>query len=753
MNKLCQLGGVRRARYSSRAVAGFVWAITGISACSGSDDGRSTDPGAIPDVPSKLDPGTDVTLPAPNGLEELTSDLHAARASSASELRESHATAFATELGYDSLAASGLDPLLDMFEDANGARDAVERQGFAIAAEGSYPSFADGYAELYMRDLPVFISSDMVLEATYRSHDKLLQALEQKSLKPRLEHFLDALRSALARSDELSPEAASDLNFYLGVALSLLDGKVDSREPDGVSDFFARAVAAEGTSERILFGVMREIDFSQFKPRGHYAGDEELERYFRAMMWLGRTEFRLIETLPDGDQVLRRRQVESMIALRRLLDDQTFAEYTAIDDTITAFVGEHDYMALQEVDDLVAALGGISKLDDTSDEALANAIVEGQFGKQRIASQVMRRDRGGVETLPLSMSFALLGQRYTVDSHVFSNVVYDRVPTRVLPNPLDAAFAALGNDQALSLLGDEVDTSPEFAGELAGLRLLVDAHPEEYWQSSLYTGWLGALRQLSPVASDQGQLPTVARSEAWGRRMLNTQLASWAQLRHNNVLYVKQSYTSGNACEYPDAYVDPYPEFFDAMVDFGERGLSVFEALDVSGDFADQATTYFTNVVSINSRLARMARAQQSGEPHSAEDMAFINQAVVVDRGCGGPATHTGWYSQLHFEPNEAADVDPTITDVHTDVGGDLPIHRDPSVLHVGTALPRLMVTTFDSCEGPRAYAGVVFDYREVKADGLTRYTDEEWKDMVFTRDLPQVPWLESIVVQAASAE
>lgn len=731
---------------SSRKIASFVWVIAGLSGCGG-DDSQGADPGAVPNVPSKLEPGTEVNVSPPEAFEPLTAELQVVRAMSGAELRKSHATDFEADLGYDSLTAAGLDSLLALFQNANGAREAVEQQGFAIAGDGGYPSFADGYAELYMRDVPVFISSDMVLEATYRSHDKILQALEQQSLKPRLEHFLDALRGALGHSDELSPEAASDLNFFLGVALSLLRGSVDPREPKGVSDFFDLALAAEGTSKRILFGVEREIDFSQFKPRGHYAGDEGLERYFRAMIWLGRTDFRLIETLGSGEQVLRRRQVESMIGLRRLLDAETFAEYTALDDAITAFVGEHDYMALQEVDQLVDRLGGTSKLDDVSDEDLASAIIEGQFGAQRIASQVMRRTKG-TDTLPLSMSFALLGQRYTVDSHVFSNVVYDRVPTRVLPNPLDAAFAALGNDQALPLLGDELDKDADYAGELAGLRVLVDAHPEEYWQSSLYTSWLGALRELSPAASEQDQLPTVARTEAWGRRLLNTQLASWAQLRHNNVLYVKQSYTSASGCEYPDAYVDPYPKFFDAMAEFGERGLSVFDALDVGGDFARHAADYFANVVSINTRLARMARAQQSGEPHSAEDMAFINQAVVVSRGCGGPATHTGWYSQLHFEPDEAADVDPAITDVHTDVGGDFPVLRDPSVLHVGTALPRLIVTTFDSCEGPRAYAGVVFDYREVKAEGLTRYTDEEWKSMVFAGDLPKVPWLEPILVE-----
>jgi hypothetical protein len=51
------------------------------------------------------------------------------------------------------------------------------------------------------------------------------------------------------------------------------------------------------------------------------------------------------------------------------------------------------------------------------------ALIAGEFGEQRIASQVMRRTGGGAATLPLSLSFALFGQRYTVDSHVFSNLV------------------------------------------------------------------------------------------------------------------------------------------------------------------------------------------------------------------------------------------------------------------------------------------------------------------------------------------
>jgi hypothetical protein len=715
------------------------------------DDPESPDPSAIADLPSALDPGTQVSLSAPEAFSALAAELDAARQLSPDELRAGHAVGFNTDLGYDPLTAANLDQVVTTLFGATASAVSAQlsQTGFAIEGKGRYPSFASGYSEIYLQDLPVFISADMVLEAIYRSHDKILQTLEKQSLRPRLKKLLTSIRTSLIESaDTLTPEAASDLNFYLGVALSLLDGgRVDSREPEGVQDFVNLALQAAGERERVLFGTQRLIDFSQFKPRGHYAGDTALESYFRAMIWLGRTDFRLIETLDDGSQVLRRRQVQNMIALRRLLSPVALSDYLAIDAAVSAFGGEHDYMTLQEVDELLAALNTGSDLAGVDDETLAAALVEGQFGAQRIASQVMRRNPGG-ETFPLGMSFALLGQRYTVDSHVFSNVVYDRVATRVVPNPLDVGFAALGNDQALGLLGNELDTEAGFAGELSAMRLLVDAHPEPYWQGSLYTSWLGALRSLSPAATPASDLPAVASTEAWGRRLLNTQLSSWAQLRHNNVLYVKQSYTSSAACEYPDAYVDPYPEFFEAVVAFAERAQELLAGLELGPSLGGEVQDYFARVARINTTLAEMARAQRTGMPHSADHIAFINRAVNANVNCDGTILgHTGWYSELHFDALQAVELDPSITDVHTDIGGPLPVSRPPSVLHVGTGLPRLMVMTVDSCQGPRAYAGVVSSYHELLAEGLTRLTDEEWKQQVYQPDLPQVPWLEPVLV------
>jgi hypothetical protein len=121
-------------------------------------------------------------------------------------------------------------------------------------------------------------------------------------------------------------------------------------------------------------------------------------------------------------------------------------------------------------------------------------------------------------TLPLSRVFLLLGQRYVVDSHVFSNVVYDRVQggaqRRMMPDPLDVAFAALGNNQALPLLGGQLE-SYRYAPDLAAMRVLVDDHGEIFWNGNLYNRWLAALRAMSGVGSGDQTAPLeVARTEA-----------------------------------------------------------------------------------------------------------------------------------------------------------------------------------------------------------------------------------------------
>ncbi len=475
------------------------------------------------------------------------------------------------------------------------------------------------------------------------------------------------------------------------------------------------------------------------------------------MIWLGRIDFRMLEAQPDLSLVFRRRQLEGALALHELMNDDAKKRWGRIDTAVSAFVGEHDYMVVPELDSLLADLGVSDPADlaSVTDAKVSQAILDGKYGTQRISSHIMVNGVGE-GTMPLSSSFALFGQRYVVDSHVFSNVVYDRVQKgnvrRMMPSTLDVAFAALGNDQAGQLLQPEI-AQYSYASDLQAMRVLVDAHPKEFWEENLYNLWLTSLRALSPSADladpAKAGLPSVATTEAWGRRMLNTQLASWAELRHDTILYAKQSYSGGASCEFPDAYVEPYPAFFHAIDALALRGKALLGELDLSSDpwLGKAIPAYFDNLHTAVSMLASMAEYERTGMPFTPDQMTFINEAVSLEGGvCGGPPTPSGWYPKLFFSQEDSVTFDPTVADVHTqptDESGNTVGH----VLHVGTGNARLLTMTVDTCTGPRAYVGLASSYYESITSNFERLDDTTWADVVLGASAPPtVPWVKDLV-------
>src|SRR6185369_13806541 len=141
---------------------------------------------------------------------------------------------------------------------------------------------------------------------------------------------------------------------------------------------------------------------------------------------------------------------------------------------------------------------------------------------------------------------------------------------------LDTAFAIFGNDQVVPELVAQMNGTFQDPGRphalqwrdgkphqynLAAARAVMDAQQPSAWDSNIYMGWLACLRELSTPTTD-AKYPEAARTRAWAMKTLNTQLASWTQLRHDTVLYVKQSYTAEVTCFYPAGYVEPVPQFW-----------------------------------------------------------------------------------------------------------------------------------------------------------------------------------------------
>lgn len=708
-------------------------------------------------------------------LDDLGGKLDAERGLTSDDLLKQRALTYASGLGYDPSSAEGLSAIqasalaLDSDEQA-----LLAQNGFVVSAKKTFPTMLYGYATIYVEDLPLYVSADSILDSVHRSYDTMLEYVEEQQLIGGLGSLLDDMRSQLAHRNA-SDVSAQDADFFLAVSASLLEGSAAAPvlKPSLAKDvqgFVSKAMAAQGTEQRELFGVQREIDFSQFEPRGHYTHSDMLGRYFRAMMWLGRVELRLIETQPNGKQVFYRRQLEAAIALRGLLTNTGLERWRAIDAALAAFVGQSDYMRVPEIDSLLKDLGatGADGLAAIDDQTIAQTIIDKGYGSQLIASQLITNQTPDNHTLPLDRSFALFGQRYVVDSHVFSNVVYDRVPDRLMPNPLDVAYAGFGADQAVALLEPELKRYP-YAGALESMRLLIDAYDDDFWNANLYNLWLRSLRALAPKAAEtqdpaSAGLPAVAGSEPWGRRLLNTQLGSWAELRHDTILYAKQSYTTGPVCSFPDAYVDPYPEFYAALVSFADRGSALADALagSTSSSLAQELRAYFANLKDAMEKLGGMADAERKGDAFTDEQMAFINQAIHrLIAPCGAPPRFDGWYAALTFTPGgpsteASSDIDLTIADVHTQpkdaAGNDV-----GRILHVATGEPRLMVVTTDTCGTPRAYAGLALAYYETITEHWKRLTDQDWTGMLVGKSTlngfippknppPDVPWTASYV-------
>lgn len=688
-------------------------------------------------------------------FETLSSELGAAHALDGAALSAKRKLNFGA-LSYNPSDAEFLDKIQTSALALNDAELAkLESNGFVITPRQGFPTFVNGYAAIYSEHLPVYISADAIMQALHSSYDELLKLTEQSALLRKVEAILGNLHGALAL--RVGAKGAADLDLYLSVARSLLRGSVvppvAGASSAEVSELLSKANAANGLASVTLFGARRDEDMSQFVPRGHYTETEELQRYFKAMMWLGRVDFRLIETLPDGSTVLQRPQVNAGLLLANLMTEADAVTWSQVDSALQVFIGPSDYMVLPEMNELLSELGGYEASIEATDAAIETAIVAGGYGIQRIASHIMVNG-GTTDTLPLNRSFALFGQRYILDSHVFSQVVYDRTKDkRMMPSALDAAYAALANDAALPLLEAELRSYDQsYPGNLEGVRLLGDAHGEDFWGNSLYNLWLGALRELSPkgdeLANPAGAgLPQVAATEPWSRRVLNTQLGSWAELRHDTLLYAKQSYTGIPACEFPDAYVDPYPAFYLRLAQYADLGLSLTNQLGSDLEpYQEQVSGYFQNLKTSMTILGEMAQNQRDGVAFTEAQMAFINDAVRIQQqsvGCTSIPVPDGWLADLFLARDKSIEFDPTVADVHTQPADEIG-NIVGRVLHVATGYPRLMVTTVDTCQGPRAYAGLAYAYHEEVTANFARLTDEQWAEQV--QQARDVEWMKPIV-------
>jgi hypothetical protein len=667
-------------------------------------------------------------------------------------------------------------PTSDDFRPNEAELALLKQNGFVVSERLGGTSPTQLFYRIYTRDLPVFITTDALLHAWHRSYDSILEEIEQNSLTPTLADVLGGMAEQLPAAqgqygNGVPADSLTDADYFLGVARSLLAGRAVGTYlgEDGRVQQTLQACMGLRLQQFDLFGRQRMVDFSQFKPRGHYEKSEALQRYFRAMTWCGRIDLR-VAGKPEHASA---RELGAAVILHDLLrrsgKSQTWQQFDLVLQTL---VGRSDTLTFAQLGKLLTQAAIKSPADINNPATLAalqEQILAGKYGVQHVRSDHFLSDPASPVKVELPRSFTLIGQKFTLDSWVTAKVVFDEViwddqkVMRRIPSCLDVAFAALGNDQVVPELtarltdacGRRFRDGLNYQHNLAAARNVIDGLEPSVWEESLYSCWLACLRELSAPTTD-ARYPEAMRTRPWAMKALNTQLASWAQLRHDSILYARQSYTSTLICSYPAGYVEPVPGFWARMERMARRAADLLRETPLPGketgskqkrthaqflrDFADKVVV-----------LRGIAEKELARQELSNAETRFLKEVVegqTESRGCVAIQRYSGWYPNLFYEGGpESARPDALVADVHTDVPAELV--RDPGcVLQQGVGDVDLLLIAIDSGKDRMAYAGPVLSHYEFEMPGVTRKSDSEWgNDLGQGRRPPRPEWTKEYLV------
>jgi hypothetical protein len=582
--------------------------------------------------------------------------------------------------------------------------------------------------------------------------DAAFLAVGLELMKPSMGQVPSGQAGGPGRLENPKEFTAEDLGKYAFEVPAEIEGKV-SAEVELV-------LAHAGMSASPIF--LYKEDYSQYLPRGHYTASEKLKNYFRAMMWFGRMTFLIKgttavgpgETCANCDALISaydaRIQTLGALILADLMNrDPVLMEAWERTYRVTAFfVGFSDDLGPYEyIEAMNQVFGGTPRLQSSSQAdqdrlkaklaEFRSPMIYGGTGGCTIPPPFTPEQAD--KCLAKTRGFRLMGQRFVPDSFILSRLVAPypggflggelpftayNIPgvgaIRAFPRGLDV-MAVLGSQRARRVMDDLGDTHYEtYDGAFSEIKGQIDAIDAEEWHKNLYWTWLWS---LEAVLQKPGQgYPAFMQTDAWQDRVLKIALASWTELRHDTILYVKQSYTVGMTGMPPApvalGYVEPCPELYNRLLAMTRMTRLGLQSMDLLNDTQEARLTRLEDVLG---RLISMSLAELRGDALTEDDGRYIGRFGEV-------------LGSVVSGINERSRKTTVVADVHTDPNSG-------EVLEEAVGYVDLLVMVCKSGDGIYLAAGPELSYYEFKQPMEDRLTDEAWREVLQTSPPPHPAW------------
>ena len=535
-------------------------------------------------------------------------------------------------------------------------------------------------------------------------------------------------------------DATAWLQAYIAIAKTLQTGQ----EPTAVPTEYAATIkeevqkCTEASLDMSPFLGYKEVFFSYplFRPRGHYTHNDLLKRYFRAMMWLQTAPF----STEDMDEMRRAALLAHVVAttpaIKKLYDEIT--------EPLTFLLGAPDNINILQVYDEVKRSGL------TIDQLLAS---ESQM--QQLAKRVIQVAAQQTRILPAFQATAkykvnLMPQRYMPDSEVLQEMADTKTKPqtlRKLPKALDI-MAAMGVSSAERILINELKEAerwPQYTNQLAQMKQRMG---QIDWKDTVATCWIDAVKNLSEVPTNA---PYFMTTPEWQKKSLNTALASYAELKHDAILYAKQPFGAecgGGGPPEPviKGYVEPSVAFWSKAVALNKQYVEVLKRFNLMTEKAESNTESIGEMAEFLLDVSKKELAGKQlteSEYNQIEIIGSNIEYISLQLVRSGDSFLESWNDVTGADRKIAC-----IADVYTANGYNIP-ESEQAVLYEAVG-PAYEIYVIVEIEGQLWLTrGGVFSYRELERPSSDqRLTDEEWQEWLETHFDDGTPsWMKDLIV------
>ena len=624
---------------------------------------------------------------------------------------------------------------------------------------------------------PVFVTTDFAAHANHLIFSRTLQFIEEEYLFPQLVRLTEEYIKEIEEKKNQMPESVYNICIlYFQTAKALLAlapdkisgvdyfGTIEYKNVDEASvlERFPAQIAAEinkmnnasGIDNSSVFPFLSE-DYSQYKVRGHYTKNGVLGSYFRALMWYGRINFNLGGEGNIKEYALRMAPAALFITDITESSPNIKNLWRSLFDPVTELIGVSDDISFIELAPLWDKIKGAGFNQWYSDPEKLEKFITVEYSGLRppsisgfsLVDGPYDGDPSYQDRKP-PLGWRLFGQRYTLDNEIHHKVspprYYNVEAPRHMVQGLDImkVFGSVTADWLLSK--SDYPKHQGLEDILNSIQKDLDKLTSDYWMSTYYANNLYQIKSLAVFEKGTGFYFT--ERPGWNIKAMNSAHGAWAELRHDTILYVKQSYAEmGGGREEPTFRTKPLPEpvhYLEPNIPFWNTCVTAFKKLHEilsKYDYLDNTTD-------------RALKGMQQLYEKAEEISMLETEDKEVSR------SNLNWISRIANELSyrvmsyEKGNIIEDKNTLRMALAADVFTNAETGmVLETAVGIPyRLYIPLNDGQGGKRIAIGYGFSYYEFSQHISNRLNNEEWKEIVYSNnhDMNQyLPfWMKGIV-------